>query len=125
MFKDLLQHIHTSEQYLNCDLKNAYIRIRFLVTPMYSVCLASAFNFQNVFWQVSSMRLLNINLQSKFMSNNVSHEELFMSKSLILRYYTTFKMKKFEPLSYIINTCFQKTTICFGLQTEQIFSVNL
>ena len=59
------------------------------------------------------------------MPNNVSHEELFMSKSLILRYYTTFRMKKIEPLSYIINTCFLKTTICFGLQTQQIFSVNL
>ena len=36
--------------------------------------------------------------------------------------YTTVKVRKFE-LFYKINTYLQKTTICIGLQTEQIFPV--
>ena len=42
-----------------------------------------------------------------------------------LRYYATFKVRKFESLFYKINTCLQKTTTCIGLQVEQIFSVNI
>ena len=42
-----------------------------------------------------------------------------------LRYYATFKVKKFESLFYKINTCLQKATTCIGLQAEQIFSVNI
>ena len=42
-----------------------------------------------------------------------------------LRYYATFKVKKFESLFYKINPCFQKATTCIGLQAEQIFSVNI
>ena len=37
-----------------------------------------------------------------------------------LRYYVTFKLKKFESLFYKINTFFKKTTTCIGLQAEQI-----
>ena len=37
--------------------------------------------------------------------------------------YATFKMRKFESLFYKINTCLEKTTICIGLQVEQISSV--
>ena len=41
-----------------------------------------------------------------------------------LRYYATFKMRKFELLFYKINTCLPKPTTCIGLQAEQMFSVN-
>ena len=43
----------------------------------------------------------------------------------ILRYYTTFKMRRFKWLFYKVNTFLQKTTTCIGLQAEQIFSVNI
>ena len=42
-----------------------------------------------------------------------------------LRYYTPFKVRKFESLFYKINTCLQKTMSCIGLQAQQIFSINL
>ena len=42
-----------------------------------------------------------------------------------LRYYATFKVKKFESLFYKINKCLQKATTCTGLRAEQIFSVNI
>ena len=42
-----------------------------------------------------------------------------------LRYYATFKVRKFESLFYKINTCMQKTIACIRLQTEQIFSLNV
>ena len=43
-----------------------------------------------------------------------------------LRYYATFKVRKFESLFHKINTCLQKTTTCIGgLQAEQTFSVNI
>ena len=47
------------------------------------------------------------------------------SKSVfwLLRYYATFKARKFGSLFYKINACFQKTTTCIGLQAEQKFSV--
>ena len=37
----------------------------------------------------------------------------------------TFKVREFESLFYKINIFLQKTTICIGLQVEQIFSVNM
>ena len=40
-------------------------------------------------------------------------------------YYATFKMKKFEPLFYKINTFLQKSTPCIGLQAGQESSVNI
>ena len=46
-------------------------------------------------------------------------------KALTLRYYATFKVKKFGSLLYKINTCLQKTTSCIGLRAEEIFSVNI
>ena len=42
-----------------------------------------------------------------------------------LRYYSSFKMRKFESFFYKINTCLQKATICIVLQVEQIFPVNI
>ena len=39
-----------------------------------------------------------------------------------LRYYATFKVRKFESLFYKINTSLQKAT---GLQADQIFSLNI
>ena len=46
-------------------------------------------------------------------------------KKALLRYYATFKVRKFESLFYKINTCLQKTTTCIGLHVQQIFSVNI
>ena len=42
-----------------------------------------------------------------------------------LRYYATFKVRKFEPLFNKINIFLQKATTCTGLQSEQILSVNI
>ena len=42
-----------------------------------------------------------------------------------LRFYITFKVRKFESLFYKINTCLQKATTCIGLRAEQIFSFNI
>ena len=69
-------------QLLNCDLKRAFIRIRFLVVPLYGASLASTFNFCDAFWQISSMCLLNFNLKSKVMPSRFSLRELFMCKPL-------------------------------------------
>ena len=44
---------------------------------------------------------------------------------MFLRFYATFKVRKFESLLYKINPCLQKTTTCIGLQAEQIFPVNI
>ena len=52
--------------------------------------------------------------------------KLFITfSSLLLRYYATFKVRKFESLFYKINACLRKTATSFGFQVEQIFSVNL
>ena len=42
-----------------------------------------------------------------------------------LRYYATFKKRKFESLFYKINTCLRKNTTCSGLRAKQIFSVTI
>ena len=42
----------------------------------------------------------------------------------VLRYYATFKMRKFESF-YKINTCLQKTTIYIGFRPEKILPVNI
>ena len=42
-----------------------------------------------------------------------------------LRYYATFKVRKFESLFYKTSTFLQKTTTCIELQTEQILSGNI
>ena len=47
---------------------------------------------------------------------------------MVLRYYATFKVRKFESLFYKIHiskTRLQKTTTCLGLRVEQIFSLNI
>ena len=47
---------------------------------------------------------------------------------VVLRYYATFKVRKFESLFYKIHiskTRLQKTTTCLGLRVEQIFSLNI
>ena len=43
-------------------------------------------------------------------------ERIFVSieKIFVLRYYATFKVRKFEWLFYKINTCMQKTTTCIA-----------
>ena len=55
----------------------------FLVVPMYGGSLASAFVFCDAFQQISSMCLLNFNLQSKVIPSSSSLRELFMCKSSI------------------------------------------
>ena len=42
-----------------------------------------------------------------------------------LRYYATFKVRKFESLFYKINTFLQKNTTCIRLRAKQIFFVNI
>ena len=41
---------------------------------------------------------------------------------IVLRYYATFKMRKFVSLFYKINTSLQKITTCTGLKTANILS---
>ena len=55
----------------------------FVVVPMFGASLASAFNFCDTFWQTSSMRLLNFNLQSKFMSSSFSLRAFFTYVQII------------------------------------------
>ena len=38
--------------------------------------------------------------------------------------YATFKVRKFAPLFYKINTCLQRNSTCIGLQADQMLSVN-
>ena len=72
-------------QQLNCDLKKRIHKNLFLVVSVYIASLASAFNFYEAFWRISSMYLLNFNLQSEVMPSSFSLRELFMCKSPILR----------------------------------------
>ena len=51
---------------------------------MHGASIASVFNFCDAFWQISSMCLLNFNLQSKVMLSRFSFRDLFMCKSPIL-----------------------------------------
>ena len=51
----------------------------------------------------------------------MSFDNLYIS----LRFYATFKVRKFESLFYKINTCLQKATTCIWLWAEEIFSVNI
>ena len=53
---------------------------------------------------------------------NLLHHNSFLT--LILRYYATFKVRKFESLFYKVNACLKKTSTWIRLQAEQIFSVN-
>ena len=54
LFKDRLLHIHINGL-LNCDLKNAFIKVSRLLIPIYGASLASAFDFRDVFSQISSI----------------------------------------------------------------------
>ena len=42
-----------------------------------------------------------------------------------LKYYATFKIRRFESFFYKMNIVLQKTITCIGLQAQQIFSVNI
>ena len=53
----------------------------------------------------------------------VVHAKNCIRKTLKLRYYATFKVRKFESLFYKINIFLQKIITCIGLQTEQILYV--
>ena len=43
----------------------------------------------------------------------------------VLKYYDTFKVRKFGSLFYKTNTLLRKAITCIGLQAEQIFSLNI
>ena len=58
-------------------------RKRVLVVPMYGASLESAFNFCDTFWKISSICLLNFNLQLKVIRSSFSLRELFMCKAPI------------------------------------------
>ena len=65
---------------------------------------------------------------AKFYIRNIQNlwEAAILGKMLVrLKYYATYKVKKFEPLFYKIDKRLQKATICIGLQAEEIFSVKL
>ena len=57
--------------------------------------------------------------------NLLNPQENTCARLSFLRYYATFKVRKFESLLYKINTCLQKTTTCIGLRAQEIFSVNI
>ena len=66
--------------------------------------LASALNFCDASWQMSSMFLLSFNLQSKIMSSSFSLSYLFLCKSTYferIRFldYQYLAFKKFSPIS--------------------------
>ena len=50
---------------------------------------------------------------------------LRVEKTESLRYYATFKVRKFELLFFKVNAYLQKTITCIRFQAEQIFSVNI
>ena len=49
----------------------------------------------------------------------------FFSVIFNLRYYATFRVRRFYSLLYKINSFFQKASTCIGLRAEQIFSVSI
>ena len=55
--------------------------------------------------------------------NNLSIS--FLNLFVSLRYFATFKVRKFEWLFYKVNTFLQKTTTCTELQAEQIFFLTI
>ena len=48
----------------------------------------------------------------KFLTENNKIAKTFNSSLIQLRYYVSFKVRKFESFSYKINTCLQKATTC-------------
>ena len=57
--------------------------------------------------------------------NNAPFISCISKMNDVLRYYATFKVRKFESLFYKINTSLQKATTCIRLQAEQVFSKNI
>ena len=89
---------------------------------MHVASLASAFDFRDTFWQISSICLLNFNLQSKFMSSNFSLRELFKCKLSIVRTLEVLDYLKVDDLyQYSASFDYSKT----GLQSFLLFSLEL
>ena len=84
------ENIQIEKKLLNCDLKKAFVRIRFFLfifyDVKYSVNLASAFNFIDAFWQMSSIGFMKFSLRSKFIPNNFSHKQFLCVNCLFLRW---------------------------------------
>ena len=72
-----------------------------------------------IYWQ----KQFHISKISKMKESN--GKKWVIRKVEDLRYYATFKVRKFESLLYKIDTCLQNTTTCLRLWAEQIFSVNI
>ena len=78
---------------------------------MCGASVASAFNFCDAFWQISSLRLLNFNLQSKVMPSSFSLRELLMCKSPILSVLGSWLFKRRQHLSVFISFHYSKTRL--------------
>ena len=61
----------------------------------------------------------------KYTDHNTCIDEQKCVCSSYLRYYAVFKVRKLELFFYKINTFLENNFTCFGLQAEQIFSVNI
>ena len=66
LLKERLSHIQIKGQYLNCDLKKAFIRMRFFGDIIYGANLANAFNFLDAFRQISSICFAELYVNSLF-----------------------------------------------------------
>ena len=64
LLSPLLQNIHTSGQYENCEIKNVDISIFLLFNGSMVHCLDNAFNFFPAFLQMDSMWPVNVSLES-------------------------------------------------------------
>ena len=67
----------------------------------------------------------NVSVQTNDISINIALIILYLLKIYfrlrLLRYYATFKVRKFESLFFELNTCLQKPATCIGLRAEQIY----
>ena len=67
----------------------------------------------------------NVSVQTNDISINIALIILYLLKIYfrlrLLRYYATFKVRKFESLFFKLNTCLQKPATCIGLRAEQIY----
>ena len=57
-----IQYIHISGQWLNRDLKHAFIKARRLVTRIYGTSFKSVFIFLDAFWQMSTICFFKFSL---------------------------------------------------------------
>ena len=73
-------------------------------------------------WHKWTFKICSLWLTCKFLDFLLM--SFFYDEMIILRYYATFKVRKFESLFYKTDTYLQKTTTWIWLQADQILSVN-